>query len=57
MEAAGIYSIREYIRRHQETISENVDCLPIYELCVKADRIPGMSQMVIWWDQDVVNAP
>ena len=57
MDAAGLHPIREYIRRRQETIAENVTLCPIYELCVKEERIPGTIRMVRWWYQDVVNEP
>ena len=57
MDAEGLHPIREYIRRRQVTISEMVACFPIYELCVEAERIPGMIRMVRWWDHDVVNEP
>ena len=57
MEATGIHIIGEYIRRRQATIAEKVACRPIYELCVEVERMPGTSQMVRWWGQDVVNEP
>ena len=57
LEAAGLNPIMEYIRIRQETTEEKVACRPIYELCVKAERRTGMRQIMIWWDQDVVNEP
>ena len=57
MEAAGLHPIRKYIRRRQATIAEKVTCRPIYEICVKVERILGTSRMVRWWDQDVVIEP
>ena len=51
----GLFREMEYIRRRQATIAEKVACLPIYELYTKVERISGMSQMMRWWDQDVVN--
>ena len=42
-EAAGIHPIRECIRRRQATIAEKVACRPIYEICAKAERMPGTS--------------
>ena len=47
----------EYIRRQQATISEKVECRPIYELCVEAERRTDTNRRMIWWDQDVVNEP
>ena len=57
MEAAGLHPIMEYIRRQHATIAGNVACLPIYELCFKAERMPGMIRMIRWWNQEVVNEP
>ena len=57
IEAAVLDPIWEYIRGQQATIAERVACLPIYELCTEAERIPGTNQMVRWWDQDSVNEP
>ena len=57
MEAAELQPIREYIRLRQSTIAGKVACCPIYKICVEAELIPGMSRMVSWWYQDVVNEP
>ena len=46
MDAAGLHPIGVYIRRRHVTISERVACLPIYELCTEAERMPGTSWMV-----------
>ena len=54
-EASGLHPIQEYIWRRQATIAEQVACLPIYELCTEAERMPGTSRMEIWWDQEVVH--
>ena len=55
IEAAGLHPIQEFIQRRQVTILEQVVCCPIYELCIELDRRPGMSRMMRWWYQDVVN--
>ena len=57
MEAAVLHPIMEYIRRRQATIAEKVACRPIYELCIEAERRPGVRRRMIWWDQDMVNKP
>ena len=57
MEYLGLHPIRECIRRRKANIAEEVAFCPIYELCFKAERMPGTSWMVIWWDQDVTNKP
>ena len=51
----GLHPIRLYIKRGQTKISERVAFRPVYELCTEAEQIPGMSRMVLWWDQDAVN--
>ena len=57
LEAAGLHSIMEYIRRRQVAIAGKLICRPIYEFCIETKRILGTSQMIIWWDHDVVNEP
>ena len=52
-----LHPITEYIMMQQATIEEKVACHPIYEICVEAERMPVTSQMIGWWDQDVVNEP
>ena len=37
------HPIGEYIRIWQATISEKVDCRPIYEICAEAERMPGQA--------------
>ena len=54
LEAAGLYTIQEYIRRRRVTIAAQVASLPIYELCIEADPSPGKIRIMRWWDQDVV---
>ena len=51
----GLHPITDCIRRRKVTIVENVACCPIYELFIKTERRTGMSPMMRWWDQDVVN--
>ena len=41
----------------QKTTSERVACHPIYALCEVAERMPGTSWLVQWWDQDALNKP
>ena len=57
MDAAGIHPIGVYIKRWQTTISERVNCRPVYALCTEAERIPGTIRMMRWWDQDAINEP
>ena len=46
MEAAGLHPIEVYIRRRKATIEERVACRPIYELCTKAQQMPGTIRLV-----------
>ena len=55
MEAVGIHPIGVYIRRRQTTIADRVAYRPVYELFTEAERMPGTSRLVRWWDQDTVN--
>ena len=57
MEAAGIHPVGVYIKRRRTTVSERVACRPVYALCAEAERMPGTSRVVRWWDQDAVNEP
>ena len=57
MEDTGIHPVGVYIKRRQTNISERVACRPVYALCTEAERMPGTSRMVRWWDQDAVNKP
>ena len=52
LEAAGIWPMKEYIRRRQATIEEYISISRIYELCTRAEWLQGKSQMIQWWDQD-----
>ena len=55
MDSTGIHPIGVYIKRRKKAISEWVACRPVYALCTEAERMPGMSRVVCWWDQDAVN--
>ena len=41
-----VNTIRVHIRRWQANIADRVACRPIYELCMEAERITGMSRLV-----------
>ena len=56
-ESTGLHPIGVYIKRRQTTIEERMACRTFYELCTEAERMPGTSRMVRWWDQDTVNKP
>ena len=44
-----------YIKRRLTNISEKVACRPVYTLFIEAEWMPGTSQLVRCWNQDVVN--
>ena len=46
--AVGLHPIQEYIWRRQATITVEVICSPIYELCIEAERRPGTRRVVRW---------
>ena len=50
MDSVGLHPIIVYIKRRQTNIADRVACRNIYALYTEADRIPGMSRMVRWWD-------
>ena len=53
MEPAGIWPIKEYIQRRKSTITAQVACQKIYEICNGAELMPVSSRLMRWWDQDV----
>ena len=53
-EIAGLWTIKYYIKRRQDTITVHIAFHPIYELCIGAKKIPGSSRFMRWWDQDPV---
>ena len=55
MDAAGIHPIGVYIKSRHTNIAKRVSFCPIYAMCTEAERMPGTSRMVHWWDQDVLN--
>ena len=55
MDAAGLHPIGVCIKRRKTTIAERGACRPEYALCTEAEQITVTSQMVQWWDQDVLN--
>ena len=52
LEATGIWSMREYMWRHQTTIAEYVTGRPTYEICTGVERMEGSISFLRWWDQE-----
>ena len=42
---------RVYISRRQNTISQCIATRPIMDLCLEAERTPGMRLSRKWWEQ------
>ena len=50
---AGLFPVKEYIRRRQATITQYVALRPIHQLCQDAPRSTGLlSRVLRWWEQD-----
>ena len=51
LERAGLWPMKEYIRRRQATIEEYIATRPIFELCTGHNR-SATSRATRWWHQD-----
>ena len=49
---AGLWSMREYIRRRQARVAEYIATRPIYDLCMDAPVLPGSNRVQRWWQQN-----
>ena len=52
LDEAGLWPMREYIRRRQATVEQYIATRPIYELCTTAVPQRGSSRLLRWWQQD-----
>ena len=52
LETMGIWMLREYTRRRQETNTEYVAGRPILELCTYKYRMEGSIRFLRYWNQD-----
>ena len=50
LEEAGLYSIHEYIRRRNETITKYIRERPIYTQCIHSHSLVGGNKQ-FWWNQ------
>jgi hypothetical protein len=58
LDAAGLYPIREYIRRRVLTIRQFIETRPIYQLCLVASAAARDDRCIRWWTQSLdVNVP
>ena len=53
LEVTGLWPMKEYIRKSQDTVAEYITNHPIYELFTEAKRMPVSSRFMRWWDQDL----
>ena len=53
LDTAGLWPIKEYSQQRKASIAAHVAYRPIYEPCMGAERIPGASRFMGWWDQDI----
>ena len=52
LEEAALHPMREYVRRRQATILQEIATRPIYQLCLAADDRPQSNPKLRWWQQD-----
>ena len=52
LEQTGLWPMREYIYRRQNTIAQEIAVRPIYEMCLEATPATGSSRFLRWWQQD-----
>ena len=52
LEEAALHPMREYVRRRQATILQEIATRPIYQLCLEADEWPQSNPKLRWWQQD-----
>ena len=53
LDIAGMWPIKEYIQRYWDSIAAHIAFRPIYEMYMEAEKIPGSSLFMMWWDQAV----
>ena len=46
----GLEEIGVYIARHQNTVTQYIPTCPIMDLCLAAERRPGMQLSWRWWE-------
>ena len=44
-----MWTMKEYIQRRQATIVEYIDSYPIYEICIREERVQGSRRFLWWW--------
>ena len=52
LKKAGLWSMREYIRRRQARMVQYIATRPIYDLCLETEALPGGTRTQRWWEQN-----
>ena len=50
LEKCKLRTVREYIARRKETVSDFMKSRPIYETCIKSTPSAGNVNQKVWWD-------
>ena len=53
MDTTGLWTIKGYIQRMQDTVAAKIYLQTIYELYSEAESIPGTIRFMQWWEQAV----
>lgn len=56
LEEAGLFPIKVYIDRRQNTLVDHVATRPLLGLCLDCDKLDGSSRAQLWWEQSNVAA-
>ena len=51
----GLDEIGVYIERRQNTVAKYIVTCPIMDLCLAADRKPGLKLSRRWWEQPTMD--
>ena len=51
LKAAGLETMETYIYRHQNTVAQYIPARPILDLCLEAERRPGLWVLRQWWEK------
>ena len=54
-EEAGLLTMKEYIRRRQDTVAQYIDTRSLLDLCEGSERAKGEQVGMWWWEQVVIN--
>ena len=51
LEETGLQEVETYISRRQNTVAHFIAVRPIMDLCMAAERRPGLRISKRWWEQ------